>query len=219
MGKQINGEGSVYFDKSSGKWIAALVIGRKANGTRMVKKTKKTTKTDATKALREMKQLFDTGKVVMTSSTSLSAFLQRWLEQTVKPNREPKTYGYYERTVRVHINPMLGRKPVTKLTRKDVQALVNAKRKERVLSRGQKGLRMRRGLFSLPRLSARSLPRSAPPTQTRSRTAWSPSIQLLISNCLPSGEQSPNGSERKSPPSSSKRSRTKSLVNSSSSYS
>lgn len=55
----------------------------------MVKKTKKATKTEATKALREMKLLFDTGKVVMTSSTSLASFLERWLEQTVPLSDKP----------------------------------------------------------------------------------------------------------------------------------
>jgi integrase len=54
-------------------------------------------------------------------------FLTRWLEDVVRPTRQPGTYGNYRKDVRQHIVPAIGRRPLSKLTAVDVQRLLQLK--------------------------------------------------------------------------------------------
>ncbi|GGP02590.1 site-specific integrase [Nonomuraea glycinis] len=60
-----------------------------------------------------------------TKNPTLAAFLSRWLEEVIKPNREPTTYVAYEPLVRLYIVPGLGKKRLDKLTVRDVQTWLN----------------------------------------------------------------------------------------------
>lgn len=60
---------------------------------------------------------------------TLEGFLEEWITLYVKPNREPKTVSYYQGMIKHHLNPMLGRVPLRKLTPAMVQKLLVDKAK------------------------------------------------------------------------------------------
>ncbi|MEV4104155.1 site-specific integrase [Nonomuraea sp. NPDC049649] len=62
---------------------------------------------------------------VATKHETVAAFLNRWLSDVVKPNREPTTYAGYEALVRLYLVPGLGKKRLDKLTVRDVQTWLN----------------------------------------------------------------------------------------------
>jgi len=51
--------------------------------------------------------------------------MEEWLEDHVKPNRSPSTYRGYEQTMRMYINPILGKVPLERLNGQDVQRFMN----------------------------------------------------------------------------------------------
>ncbi|MEQ4714850.1 site-specific integrase [Nonomuraea sp. B19D2] len=62
---------------------------------------------------------------VATKHETVAAFLKRWLNEVVEPNREPTTYVAYEPLVRLYIVPGIGKKRLDKLTVRDVQTWLN----------------------------------------------------------------------------------------------
>lgn len=85
------------------------------------------TKSQADQVLAAAKVAREKGELVMAPSQTLAAYLTMWLDQVVKPKRQPGTYRGYEQLVRVHISPALGRIRVDRLTPSQVQAFINAK--------------------------------------------------------------------------------------------
>ena len=45
----------------------------------------------------------------------MGKFLLDWLEEVIRPNREPLTYATYETFVRLHITPWIGKHQLVKL--------------------------------------------------------------------------------------------------------
>lgn len=122
--KRANGEGTL-FHRSDGIWIGRITM---PDGS--LKQVAGTTQAAAKKKLQDVKLAIARGLPVTTERENVGAFLTRWLQDTVKPNRRPNTYAGYEVNVRVHIVPRLGRLPLARLTPQDVQGLVNTLRDE-----------------------------------------------------------------------------------------
>lgn len=57
----------------------------------------------------------------------LGPYLSYWLDNVIKPNWRPSTYGLYKMTVRVHLTPGLGKYPLKRLSVPIVQAFLNGK--------------------------------------------------------------------------------------------
>jgi len=57
---------------------------------------------------------------------TVGQFLQRWLADVVRPRVRATTYEGYERLVRRHLEPSLGRRPLAKLSPADVAACYRA---------------------------------------------------------------------------------------------
>jgi len=62
---------------------------------------------------------------VAPSVPQLSQYLERWLQETVRPNLAPSTVANYEFFSRVYIDPDLGSKRLDRLTVRDVQLWMN----------------------------------------------------------------------------------------------
>lgn len=56
-----------------------------------------------------------------TRNPSLQEYLEHWLRHTLQPYAKPKTLETYRLVVRLYICPWLGRKPLAKLTARDVR--------------------------------------------------------------------------------------------------
>ncbi|MDP9357813.1 MAG: site-specific integrase [Chloroflexota bacterium] len=118
-------EGSIY-QRANGRWVAVLNLGWK-DGKRDRKYLYGKTRAEVAEKLTEALNKHRLGQRVDVERQTVVQFLTAWLEDEVKPTREPKTYESYESTVRLHIAPDLGRHQLAKLTPQHVQALLRRK--------------------------------------------------------------------------------------------
>lgn len=124
-GKRANGEGSIR-QREDGLWEARYSF-QDADGRSKRGSVYGTTQREALdKRAAKRRDIARTG-VVITERQTVKQFLERWLDDVVKPNKAHKTYVSYEGTVRLHIVPQLGHLQLTKLTAQHVQALIKAK--------------------------------------------------------------------------------------------
>ena len=121
-GKNANGLGSVYFDSAKERWVVQFINEK---GTLSRKFFGKKSDADAhhrlTVAKREM-GVKDTGH-----NETLQVYMERWLEQTIKPTKAASTYQSYVRTAKAHIFPTLGKVKLTELRREMIQGLIAKK--------------------------------------------------------------------------------------------
>ncbi len=121
MGKRSNGEGSIFPYKDG--W-AGYVWVTTPEGKRTRKWAYGKTREETHEKWLSLHEQSRKGPVP-TKNPTLAAFLSRWLEEVIKPNREPTTYVAYEPLVRLYIVPGLGKKRLDKLTVRDVQTWLN----------------------------------------------------------------------------------------------
>ena len=101
-----HGEGAIYFRESDQRWCTSVDLGW-VNGKRKRKviygKTRKEVADKLKVVLREQQQGFP----IATERQSVERFLERWLEEKVKPKNRLKTYHTYRQIVRLHVLPTL----------------------------------------------------------------------------------------------------------------
>lgn len=110
------GLGSVYFEKGTGRYVAQVLTGYKVVkdaegrevGRPQYRKARRPSETEAIDALKEMLKDQALGRVIPTERRSLGDWLDEWLRDVIKPNKEPKTYAYYDMFVRLYIKTTLG---------------------------------------------------------------------------------------------------------------
>ncbi len=116
-----NGEGSIY-QRSDGKWCASVTLD---GGKRKVLYGK--TRQEVAKKLNQALQAREQGLPVLSERQTVASFLERWLEDCVKPSARPRTYDSYAQLVRLHIAPGLGKHQLSKLTPPEVRSFLNQK--------------------------------------------------------------------------------------------
>ncbi|TQS19885.1 site-specific integrase [Microbispora sp. KK1-11] len=121
MGKRSNGEGSVFPYKDG--W-AGYVWVTTPEGKRTRKWAYGKTREETHAKWLKLHELASKGPVP-TKHPTVAAYLNRWLAEVVKPNREPTTYAGYEALVRLYMIPGLGKKRLDKLTVREVQTWLN----------------------------------------------------------------------------------------------
>jgi integrase len=85
------------------------------------------TKAEVIAKLRQVRRSLEAGVESPTSRLTVASFLDRWVEEL--PGRvAPSTASDYADTVRLHLKPGLGSKPLTKLSVSEVNALWSVKR-------------------------------------------------------------------------------------------
>jgi Phage integrase, N-terminal SAM-like domain len=62
---------------------------------------------------------------VATTTGTVGAFLDYWLNEVIELNRAPATFDNYERFVWLYIKPGLGEKRMARLQVRDVQVWIN----------------------------------------------------------------------------------------------
>jgi integrase len=77
--------------------------------------------------LADLLRTVETGVSLSADRISVGDYLERWLEDSVRPRVRAKTYRGYEQLVRIHLVPALGRVKLPKLSPLQVQQLVNLK--------------------------------------------------------------------------------------------
>ena len=125
MAKRGNGEGSIYYRNSDGKWVGSVTLG---TGKRKVfyGKTRKEVQEKLKIVLHEQQQ----GTLVTAAPQTVAQFLTDWLENTHRRRILPRTYERYREAVYLHIVPSLGHFQLQKLTAQQVQAFYTKKADE-----------------------------------------------------------------------------------------
>lgn len=117
MGRRGRSEGTIY-RRSDGRWAAALCFPDQR------KFYYGSTREEVAEKLAVGRYQRAMGLPALNDRLTLRRYLVEWLER-VKPSIRPATYTSYERVVRCHLIPGLGRVPLTRLEPQHVQRLLS----------------------------------------------------------------------------------------------
>jgi integrase len=124
MGKRRGqGEGSIH-RRTDGSWCAIVDLGW-VSGKRKRKYLYGQTRKEVADKLKAAHHDQADGADIAPERQTLAAFLDTWLEQTVKVRNRVGTYESYTQIVRSHITPAIGRYQLNKLMPEHVQVMLN----------------------------------------------------------------------------------------------
>jgi integrase len=118
-----HGEGSIHL-RDDGRWCAVIDLGI-INGKRKRKYIYGETRKAVQEQLRALQREQEAGVRLDAARQSLKQFLEYWLEQSVVPQRRPKTIHSYRQIVRLYLIPTLGSHQLSALTPAHVQLMLN----------------------------------------------------------------------------------------------
>lgn len=113
-----NSEGSIGTRKDGTYYGAILIDGKR-------QWVYGATRKEVADKIKALQQKAEQGIQLDADKVTLSAFLDRWLEEVVKHRNKPRTYESYTYIVNTHIKPKLGSILLTALKPDKVQALIN----------------------------------------------------------------------------------------------
>jgi integrase len=122
--KRAHGEGT-YKKRKDGRWEAQYMV-HTPSGTRR-KSVYARTKAEVATKLRKALAECEGGLTFDAEGITLSAYLTRWLSDSVQGSVARSTYERYEQLSRVHIAPAIGKVELRKLTPAHLQGLYRAK--------------------------------------------------------------------------------------------
>ena len=128
-----NGEGSV-FQVSENKWVAKISMGTRPDGKPNIKQFSGKSEAIVKKKLKEFKKSSDFAEKHMPSNDTVQAYFSMWLREYQYNKLKPLSYDRLESTVVNHIFPNLGGLKIDKVTRDQIQALINRLYKKEKLS-------------------------------------------------------------------------------------
>ena len=112
-------------ERGKNTYLVRVYMGLDADGKRKYhNKTIHGGKKDADKYLTKVLRERDTGTFVEPSKETLSEFLDKWLESTVKTRVRERTYNDYKERVKLYIKPNLGDNKLHQLTAEQIQTLL-----------------------------------------------------------------------------------------------
>lgn len=120
MSKRGNGEGTIC-QRKDGKWVGAVSLGRKPDGTVNRRYFYGTTKKEVREKMVACLHDQQRGVVTIGTSQTVGDFMTTWLNDVAKLRVRRTTYRSYEQITRNHIMPALGSIRLTKLKPQDVQ--------------------------------------------------------------------------------------------------
>ena len=119
MGKRANGEGSVY-QRTDGRWCASVSTERGKRQHFLGR-----TRAAVAKKLIAALDARDKGTLVTGPQQTVGQFFTHWLG-AVRPSLRPRTFVGYEQLVRIHVVPVLGALPLSRLTPQRLQKIGRA---------------------------------------------------------------------------------------------
>ncbi len=120
MGKRGNGEGTIYQDERTGRWIGQATIQGKRKS--LYGKTYK----EVQAKLRTLLADADKGIMPPPKQLTVTQFFEHWLADVVKPAKRASTYTSYEQNYRLYIKPHLGNLKVSELQPSDLRGLYSS---------------------------------------------------------------------------------------------
>lgn len=119
-----NGEGSIC-RVSDNKWIAKISLGTSPNGKTIMKQFSGKTETIVKKKLKEFKKSPYFTEKHLPSQETVKSYFSMWLREYQFNKLKPSSYDRLESTVTNHILPHIGGMKIDKVTRDNIQALIN----------------------------------------------------------------------------------------------
>ncbi len=124
--QRANGEGSIYRRGSTGRWVAAVTVGRDRNG-KPIKKTRTAkTRTEANLRLRELHNEISKGPVLGDGRISVADWCHQWCDAIAPQTNSPATVSDYHWTLDHYVLPHLGHHQVRQLKSFHVAEFQNA---------------------------------------------------------------------------------------------
>lgn len=126
MARRANGQGSVYQERKSGRWIAAHPLPPTSDGKKQVTRKILPNKTEAMRALVQMQIKAEQRTLTVSSSITIRKFADYWFEK-ILPLRclKPSSLSNYQQMLYYYILPSLGKKRLDALRSQDVLEMVN----------------------------------------------------------------------------------------------
>ena len=119
--KRQNGSGSV-FQRSDGKWVAAVTDPYTNKQMRKYAKTRN----QAEALMREMLQRVQGGNPAVDISITVQDYITTWYDSRSELRRSGNTVYEYNNRLKLHVIPVLGKRPLNKVNRADVERLLDS---------------------------------------------------------------------------------------------
>src|SRR5262245_20229240 len=116
-----NGEGSIY-QRGDGRWCASVVVGRDENQRWHRKVVYGWTKGEVQEKLAKLLPQKQDGTLSPNRRETVGEYIDRWLENNVRPNRRLSTYQVYAGLATRYIKPIIGGLPLAKLAPANVES-------------------------------------------------------------------------------------------------
>jgi integrase len=147
-GRRQYGDGALFYKGSRDLWMVRLDLGRDADGNRKRWEATSRTREGALNKLRQARTDIATLGTIPTSAMTTQAWLERWLEDIVRPHVKPGTFSDYRQTVTKHLIPRIGRVPIATLSPTHVRTMYKAVSDESSLGNANKAHRVLRAALS-----------------------------------------------------------------------
>jgi integrase len=119
-----HGEGSIHL-RDDGRWCAVIDLGI-INGKRKRKYIYGETRKAVQEQLRALQREQEAGVRLDAARQSVKQFLERWIADSIRPHRRPKTVDSYVQIVQLYLVPAIGHHALSALTPAHVQSMINA---------------------------------------------------------------------------------------------
>lgn len=124
MSKRSNGEGSIW-KRADGRWCGAYFVPKPGGTGRVRKYVYGGSRREVYDKLTAISRNVRDGVPVPVGSQTVEAYLAEWLVQVAAVRVRPSTLRSYDMNVRLHIAPRIGRKPLGRLSARDVRQMLD----------------------------------------------------------------------------------------------
>lgn len=123
--RRANGQGSIWYDDKRQRYVGQISVRDRAGNPKR-RTVFARTQAELDTRMDELRKATVVSPT-MPTSPSLSRFMTYWLEEVLPlEGLKPKTINGYADTIRLHIDPTIGRIPVAELTAADVRRMLMA---------------------------------------------------------------------------------------------
>lgn len=123
--RRSNGEGCIYKERRSGRWVAKFEIGHDSRGNRKFKTCRAETEKEVKQLLKDLMEKHRAGINVTSKALKVGDFFDNWFYKNVVHSLRTSTSQGYETIIRRHIKPQLGDIPLAELTSNDIRNFYN----------------------------------------------------------------------------------------------
>ena len=123
-GRRPNGDGTIR-KREDGRWEGRITIGKRKDGSCIVKTVTAKTQKALLQKFNEMKFRYAGANLVEKCQMTVGEWLIDWLENYKKHMIRPTTYRGYKNYIEKHMIPYIGKKPITNLRTADIQKMYN----------------------------------------------------------------------------------------------